>query len=202
MANGTNYPVNGNAAIESYYVNPQSTSNAGGGLAFKTVPSGNIISTERMRIDHNGNIGIGNFSATSPAAQLHTTGTVRLAGAGTPAAGKVLTSDALGNATWQPVNYSTLVSTRSADFSLAASDAGNVIVVNSTGTVTVTVPSSLSTGFYCQIIQSGIGQVNVIGATTVSVESALGTFSRTKGSSIGVMVTTPTTVFLSGDTSF
>ena len=36
-----------------------------------------------------------------PTAQLHTSGTVKFAGAGTPGAGKVLTSDATGNATWQ-----------------------------------------------------------------------------------------------------
>ncbi|MDD3875040.1 MAG: tail fiber domain-containing protein [Bacteroidales bacterium] len=44
------------------------------------------------------NLGIG---TVSPAAQLHTTGTVRFAGAGTPGVGKVLTSDANGTATWQ-----------------------------------------------------------------------------------------------------
>jgi trimeric autotransporter adhesin len=44
------------------------------------------------------NIGIGTIS---PAAQLHTTGTLRFTGAGTPGTGKVLTSDASGNATWQ-----------------------------------------------------------------------------------------------------
>ncbi len=54
--------------------------------------------TEKMRITANGNIGIG---TTSPLAQLHTTGTVRFAGAGTPGLGKVLTSDAAGNATWE-----------------------------------------------------------------------------------------------------
>jgi hypothetical protein len=43
-------------------------------------------------------IGIG---TTSPSAQLHTTGSVRLEGAGTPGEGKVLTSDASGNATWK-----------------------------------------------------------------------------------------------------
>lgn len=46
-----------------------------------------------------GRIGIG---TTSPETQLHTTGTIRFAGAGTPGEGKVLTSDVNGNATWQP----------------------------------------------------------------------------------------------------
>ncbi|MBI4802010.1 MAG: hypothetical protein HY796_05765, partial [Elusimicrobia bacterium] len=45
-----------------------------------------------------GNVGIG---TTSPTAQLHVTGSVRFSGAGTPAAGKVLTSNVDGNASWQ-----------------------------------------------------------------------------------------------------
>lgn len=46
----------------------------------------------------NGNVGIG---TTAPTAQLHTTGTVRFAGAGTPTLGKSLVTDATGLATWQ-----------------------------------------------------------------------------------------------------
>ncbi len=41
------------------------------------------------------------IGTTTPEAQLHTTGSVRFAGAGTPGTGKVLTSDANGTATWQ-----------------------------------------------------------------------------------------------------
>jgi hypothetical protein len=41
------------------------------------------------------------IGTTAPTAQFHTTGSVRFQGAGTPAAGRVLTSDANGNATWQ-----------------------------------------------------------------------------------------------------
>jgi hypothetical protein len=70
------------------------------GLAFfthnSTTSTGNM--QESMRLTHNGNLGIG---TTAPTAQLHTTGSVRFQGAGTPAAGRVLTSDANGNATWQ-----------------------------------------------------------------------------------------------------
>ena len=65
MANGTtsaSYPTNGNASIGAYYVNSQTTGNAGGGLTFSTVLSGNTAATERLRIEHNGNVGIGNYN--------------------------------------------------------------------------------------------------------------------------------------------
>lgn len=47
-----------------------------------------------------GRVGIG---TSTPVTQFHTTGTVRLAGAGTPGSGKVLTSDSDGTATWQTI---------------------------------------------------------------------------------------------------
>lgn len=55
-------------------------------------------SNELLRIKGNGNVGIG---VVTPTAQLHTTGTVRFAGAGTPAVGRSLVTDATGLATWQ-----------------------------------------------------------------------------------------------------
>jgi hypothetical protein len=65
MANGTNYPVNGNASIESFYTLAQTPLNAGGGLLFKTTPSGTINSTERMRISDNGYIGVNTITPLS-----------------------------------------------------------------------------------------------------------------------------------------
>jgi hypothetical protein len=53
--------------------------------------------TEKMRITAGGNVGIG---TTSPTAKLHVNGTFRYTD-GTEGAGKVLTSDAAGNASWQ-----------------------------------------------------------------------------------------------------
>lgn len=64
MANGTSYPEYGNSSIGSYYVAAQSTSNTGGGLTFNTVNSGTTIATERLRIEHNGNVGIGDYGAS------------------------------------------------------------------------------------------------------------------------------------------
>ena len=197
-SNGSSYLTNG-ADMVGYAAGTQSATNNGGGIFFRTVPLNSVAqSIERLRIDENGNIGIG---TPSPAAQLHTTGSVRLAGAGTPGTGKVLTSDASGNATWQPGAIATTVSNKTADYTITATDNGGVIVVNSATTVTLTVPSTLSAGFSCQIIQSGAGQVNVVGSG-VTVTSALGMYSRTTGSSIGIMLTSSTTAFLSGDTAF
>ncbi len=197
-SNGSSYLTNG-ADMVGYAAGTQSATNNGGGIFFRTVPQNSVAqSIERLRIDENGNIGIG---TPSPAAQLHTTGSVRLAGAGTPGAGKVLTSDASGNATWQPGAIATTVSNKTADYTITATDNGGVIVVNSATTVTLTVPSTLSAGFSCQIIQQGAGQVNVIGSG-VTITSALGMYSRTTGSSIGIMLTSSTTAFLSGDTAF
>jgi hypothetical protein len=198
-SNGSSYLTNG-TDIVGYAAGTQSATNNGGGIFFRTVPQNSVLqSVERMRIDENGNIGIG---TNGPTAQLHTTGSVRLAGAGAPGTGKVLTSDASGNATWQPVNFATAVSNKTADFTLTASDSGSVIVVNSATTVTVTVPSTFSAGFYCQIIQSGAGQVNVVGSGGITITSALGNYSRTTGSSIGIMIINSTNAFLSGDTAF
>jgi len=74
-----------------------------GSLIFQTPGTGSIRfntsgTNERVRITSTGAVGIG---TTAPATQFHTTGSVRFAGAGTPGAGKVLTSDASGNATWE-----------------------------------------------------------------------------------------------------
>jgi hypothetical protein len=105
-SNGSSYLTNG-TDIVGYAAGIQSATNNGGGIFFRTVPQNSVAqSIERLRIDENGNIGIG---TSGPAAQLHTTGSVRLAGAGTPGAGKVLTSDASGNATWQPGALTTTV---------------------------------------------------------------------------------------------
>jgi len=55
--------------------------------------------TDRAVIDANGNVGIG---TTTPGAKLDVAGSIKITG-GTPAVNEVLTSDANGLATWEPI---------------------------------------------------------------------------------------------------
>lgn len=78
-----------------------------GDLVIQTIDTNNSIifsnnfaggGFEQMRLNGNGNLGIG---TATPAAKLHVAGNIRIAD-GTQGAGKILTSDANGNASWQP----------------------------------------------------------------------------------------------------
>lgn len=68
----------------------------GGYIIFQT-GAANGTFVERARMIDNGNLGLG---TTAPTSQLDLTGQIRIRG-GAPAAGRVLTSDANGLATWQ-----------------------------------------------------------------------------------------------------
>ncbi len=92
------YAIAGSPQLSSIVATGTTAGNWSSDMAFYTRMNSMDIA-ERMRIKNNGYIGIG---TSAPAAQLHTTGTVKFEGAGTPGANKVLTSDATGNATWQP----------------------------------------------------------------------------------------------------
>ena len=70
--------------------------NQGGVLNF--VESG--VAANRLVLAPGGNIGIG---TASPGAKLEVNGQIKITG-GSPGAGKVLTSDATGTATWQPAS--------------------------------------------------------------------------------------------------
>lgn len=158
------------------------------------------VSNPLFNVLGNGNVGVG---TNAPSAQLHTTGTLRFSGAGTPGVNRVLTSDANGNATWQNQGIGTaVVSNANANRTLTAADNGSIIVINSANPVTITVPTGLSTGFSCQIIQANVGQISLAGSAGVTLNSAFGLKARTQNSSIGVVVTGTNVAYISGDTAF
>ena len=65
--------------------------------AYDTAGCGGGLCTSRMTITDSGNVGIG---TASPAAKLDVAGQIKISG-GSPAAGKVLTSNSSGLATWE-----------------------------------------------------------------------------------------------------
>lgn len=89
---------------------------------------------------------------------------------------------------------------KSASFNLTAADNNKLFFINSTSTVTVTVPS-LPIGFSCQLIQVGAGTVTFAPSST-TLNSASGLSTRTTNSVIGLVMNSATIGYVFGDTIF
>ena len=88
--------VVGEGLLSSLVATGGTVGNYSGRLLFWTQASGVVDPVERMRIQGTGEVGIG---TSTPGAKLEVAGQVKITG-GVPGAGKVLTSDATGLATW------------------------------------------------------------------------------------------------------
>ena len=86
----------------------------------------------------NGNVGIG---TTGPGAKLEVAGQVKITG-GTPGAGEVLTSDAVGLATWEPVAVAGVPSGFVGFFNLGVCPSGWTALVAAQGRYLVGLPSA------------------------------------------------------------
>ena len=134
-------------------------------IIFSTGISTTPYFSEKMRITATGNVGIG---TNSPTANLEVTGTTKLVGAATfsstvniptgAAAGKVLTSDASGGATWQ--NSGGSVVTMSAT-GTATSTATYIIFTGSTASQIITIPSAVTMGSGREITIKNVASVSV-----------------------------------------
>jgi hypothetical protein len=90
------------------------------------------------------------------------------------AAGRALLDDATAQ---EQVRTLTTISSRAdtnASFALSDADNGTVIITAATGAINVTVPSSLSAGFSCLIVQGDTGQLTfVVSGTTINSYNSL-----------------------------
>jgi hypothetical protein len=91
------------------------------------------------------------------------------------------------------------VNVQAGAYTLTENDSKGVVIINSASAVNVTVPATLPAGFFCQIIQKGAGAVTVSGATGVTIQSANGLTTRAQFSSIGLMMESSATGYVSGD---
>jgi hypothetical protein len=76
-ATGSNHALANSVGIEGFATENWSSSHQGGALSFVTTPNGSTTTarTERMRIDQNGNVGIGTtVPAGAPAGSLAVSG--------------------------------------------------------------------------------------------------------------------------------
>ena len=86
-------------------------------------------------------------------------------------------------------------------YTLLASDAGKVVVLNKGTAVTVTVPSGLGAGFTCSVVQKGAGQITfVASSTTINNRQSHTKIAGQHG--IATLISTAANVFvLAGDTA-
>jgi hypothetical protein len=116
--------------------------------------------------------------------------------------GSSTSSNIAGNGTTTTLsNFSSVVENLSDNYTLQNSDNGKVITLNSSTTKNITVPSSLSIGFNCMIVQKGTGQIN-LSASGTTIHNRYG-FSKTAGQyAILTLVSISENVFISsGDMS-
>ena len=86
-------------------------------------------------------------------------------------------------------------------YSLVATDAGKVVVLNKASAVNLTVPSGLGAGFTCSVIQKGAGQVTfVASSTTINNRQSHTKIAGQHG--VATLIATAANVFvLAGDTA-
>jgi hypothetical protein len=103
---------------------------------------------------------------------------------------------------WVQISNGLIIdNSKSAGFTLAATDNNKVFLITSASAITVTVPNNLPVGFSCQIIQGGLGAITMAGSG-VTLNSSNGFVTRATNSVIGLVMNTTTTGFVMGDTIF
>jgi len=96
------------------------------------------------------------------------------------------------------------ISTKTTNYTLTLNDSGSLIEMNSSSTLTVTIPTNTSVSFpigtQILIVQMGIGQVNISG-TGVTIKKSNGYNARTAGqnSMVGLIKSATDTWYLLGD---
>ena len=72
-----------------------------------------------------------------------------------------------------PAGISSYATVSGTSYMLSNVDRSKILIFTASGATTVTVPSGLSTLFDTMIVQSGLGQVTVSGASGVTINAAL-----------------------------
>jgi hypothetical protein len=102
-------------------------------------------------------------------------------------------------------NLTTVSTQAGTTYSLVKADAGTLVSFTSSSSVTVTVPTEVSQGWASGegvvLLQNGTGQVSVVGASGVTVNTAALAKSRTQYSTLSLVYLGSNTWILAGDTA-
>jgi hypothetical protein len=102
---------------------------------------------------------------------------------------------------WIQISNGLIVdASKTTSFQVAAADNSKLFLINSSTSVTVTVPSGLPIGFACQFIQTGSGSIILLGGSGVTLNSANGLTSRAANSAVGLVMSSSTVGYVFGDT--
>lgn len=104
--------------------------------------------------------------------------------------------------TWIQISAGLIIdNSKTAGFTLGATDNNKVFLINSASNITVTVPNTLPVGFSCQIIQGSVGTITLVGSS-VTLNSANGLTTRATNSVVGLVMNTTSSGFVMGDSIF
>ena len=103
------------------------------------------------------------------------------------------------NSSWRELLITPKVLTKTANYTLQASDNGEVLTFNSATPVTLTIPSGFPVGYNVSVYQTGTGKVTIVGSGA-TILNRLNKF-RTAGKDAGVCIvsTATDTYHLTGD---
>jgi hypothetical protein len=102
---------------------------------------------------------------------------------------------------WIQISNGLIVdASKNSSFSVSAADNNKLFLINSSTSVTVTIPTGLPIGFACQFIQTGAGAVILLGGSGVTLNSANGLTSRATNSAVGLVMSSSASGYVFGDT--
>lgn len=169
------YEFLGSLKLNGGFTNIALTNNNTPGSEIFRLEAYNGSTVNVMSANNNGNVGIGTIT---PGAKLEVAGQVKITG-GTPGAGKVLTSDASGLATWETPgsgadnmgNHTATQNVNLGTFKLVGNGGSNGIAISSAGRVTM----------------ANSGSEQVVVQTTSNTNRATILFKDSAGVDIGMM---------------
>lgn len=134
---------------------------------------------------------------TLPAATAETLGGVKVGENLTISEDGTLSATASGGGTTGVLTIVPLTGNQT----LAASQAGQVLLSSDAAAVVYTIPTGLTAGTWFEVVQGGAGQIQFVGASGVTVSNYSGnSHSGGQWASVKILMLTPTSALLTGTT--